>query len=137
MSSNIAFSNFFESTSIELIDDSVVATRAQVEELYEVPKRTLADAIKRLKRDGLVSGAKIRHTASDGKKYQTEVFDLDEIISIGMRLRSDRAIMFQKWAREVIKNKLKETIDKLKTQQLLAERAWDQQDRLDLIPKWR
>lgn len=116
----------FEGTTIEFQDENTRATRAQLEQLYEVPKKTLADNIKRLKKDGLIIGAIIR--PKSGRPYET--YNLDEIISVGMRLRSDRAITFQKWVRDLVKEKLRQ-------QQILSERLWDKEDRYDLIPRWR
>jgi hypothetical protein len=124
--------NVFEETSIALVDDNVFANRTQLQELYQVPRKTLADQIKRLKQDGLVNGAKSRHVAKDGKMRVQEVFDLDEIISIGMRLRSDRAITFQRWARSLIKNELLRAKKQIKSQQIQLDYFWDKEDQLDL-----
>jgi hypothetical protein len=124
--------NVFEETSIALVDDNAFANRTQLQELYQVPRKTLADQIKRLKKDGLVNGAKSRHVAKDGKMRVQEVFDLDEIISIGMRLRSDRAITFQKWARSLIKNELLRAKKQIKSQQIQLDYFWDKEDQLDL-----
>lgn len=120
----------FKSAGVRIDLDNVRANRKQLMSIYEVPRKTLADNIKDLKEDNLISGAKIRHTATDGKKYMVEVYDIEEIISIGFRLRSDRAILFQKWARSVIKEKLRQ-------QQILAERAWDVSDKYDLVRTWK
>jgi len=50
--------------------------------------------------------AKIAHTASDGKKYQTTFYNLDVIISVGYRVNSARATQFRIWATNVIKKHL-------------------------------
>lgn len=43
------------------------------------------------------------HTAEDGKKYQTELYNLDAIISVGYRVNSKRATQFRRWATQVLK----------------------------------
>jgi hypothetical protein len=40
---------------------------------------------------------KIRITASDGKSYNTNFYNLDAIISVGYRVNSIRATQFKQW----------------------------------------
>ncbi len=47
--------------------------------------------------------SKMEHTAEDGKKYQTEFYNLDAIISVGYRVNSLRATQFRRWATSVLK----------------------------------
>ena len=47
--------------------------------------------------------SKMEHTAEDGKKYQTEYYNLDAIISVGYRVNSIRATQFRRWATSVLK----------------------------------
>lgn len=42
----------------------------------------------------------------DGRKFNVEFFNLDVIISVGYRVKSKRAILFRKWASEIIKQYL-------------------------------
>jgi hypothetical protein len=42
-------------------------------------------------------------TASDGKKYQTNIYNLDAIIAVGYRINSKKATMFRIWATQVLK----------------------------------
>jgi prophage maintenance system killer protein len=48
--------------------------------------------------------AKIAHTASDGKKYQTQFYNLDAIISVGYRVNSKKATHFRVWATGVLRD---------------------------------
>jgi len=41
-------------------------------------------------------------TASDGKRYKTQIYNLDAIISIGYRVNSKRATQFRIWATKII-----------------------------------
>lgn len=45
----------------------------------------------------------MEHTATDGKKYQTEYYNLDAIISVGYRVNSIRATQFRRWATNILK----------------------------------
>ena len=42
-------------------------------------------------------------TASDGKTYQVEHYNLDMIISVGHRVKSNRGVEFRKWANKILK----------------------------------
>ena len=42
-------------------------------------------------------------TAADGKKYQTQYYNLDAIISVGYRVNSRQATLFRIWATKVLK----------------------------------
>ena len=45
----------------------------------------------------------IRHIASDGKEYSVTFYNLDMILAIEYRVKSNRAIQFRRWASEVLK----------------------------------
>lgn len=127
------------SDSLELFNDFGItsggkkyATRGQIESLYDVARRTLADNINNLKEDGLISGAKIRHTASDGKIYNTEVFDLQETIKIGFRLRSDIALRLQDYASELMVRQINSFKEKQRMLELELSYAWNHSDNQDL-----
>lgn len=50
--------------------------------------------------------AKFAYTASDGKIYQVDYYNLDVIISVGYRVKSKRGTQFRQWANKVIKDYL-------------------------------
>lgn len=50
--------------------------------------------------------AKFAHTASDGKSYQVDYYNLDVIISVGYRVKSHRGTRFRQWANKVLKDYL-------------------------------
>lgn len=43
-------------------------------------------------------------TASDGKRYQVEYYNLDAILSVGYRVNSKQATKFRQWANKVLKD---------------------------------
>ncbi|MCQ2120169.1 MAG: virulence RhuM family protein [Bacteroidales bacterium] len=50
--------------------------------------------------------AKYAYTASDGKTYSVDFYNLDVIISVGYRVRSAQGIAFRIWASKVLKDYL-------------------------------
>ena len=50
---------------------------------------------------------KIRITANDGKKYNTNVYSLDAIIAVGYRVNSYEATQFRIWATNTLKEYIK------------------------------
>ena len=45
-------------------------------------------------------------TAADGKKYMTQLYNLDMILSIGYRVNSKNAVLFRRWANSVLRDYL-------------------------------
>ena len=79
--------------------------------LYQRDKSTISRHIKNvfeegeLMKDSVV--AKYATTASDGKTYQVEYYNLDVIISVGYRVKSKRGVKFRIWATNLIKEYMK------------------------------
>jgi hypothetical protein len=76
-------------------------------ELFGRDKSTISRHIKNIFSEGeLVREAVVAKnatTASDGKNYQVEFFNLDVIISVGYRVKSLRGTQFRRWATERLK----------------------------------
>ena len=51
--------------------------------------------------------AKFAYTATDGKKYNVDYYNLDVIISVGYRVKSNRGTQFRIWAMGIIKEYMK------------------------------
>ena len=56
--------------------------------------------------DGLSVIAKFATTASDGKTYQVEYYNIEMITSIGYRVKSKRGVQFRVWANKILKDYL-------------------------------
>lgn len=108
------------------------ATRNQIENLYDVPAMTLSDNVKKLKEDRLVNGTKIRMVAKDNKQRLQEVFDLNEVIAIGFRLRSDTAIRLQRYAANLLVEKMQTMAKERRMLELELSYAWNKSDNEDL-----
>jgi hypothetical protein len=75
---------------------------AQMTELFQRDKSVISRHIKNIFEEGeLVRNsvvAEFATTATDGKTYQVEYFQLDVIISVGYRVKSHRGTQFRIWA---------------------------------------
>ncbi|KJR99271.1 MAG: cytochrome C [Desulfobulbaceae bacterium BRH_c16a] len=95
---------------VQLQDETVWLTQAQMVELFHRDKRTVSEHIRNIFKEGeLTEGAvvrKSRTTAADGKSYQTAWYNLDVIISVGYRVKSQRGTQFRIWATSVLKDYL-------------------------------
>ena len=48
----------------------------------------------------------LEHTAADGKRYKTQFYNLDAVLSVGYRVNSKSATTFRIWANQVLKDYL-------------------------------
>lgn len=82
-------------------------TQKRMAELFGVDVRTVNEHLKNVFASGeLVEEAAIRKfriTASDGKAYNTNCYNLDAIISVGYRVNSRQATQFRIWATQTLK----------------------------------
>jgi hypothetical protein len=108
------------------------ATRKQIEKLYDVAKSTLAENINTLKDDGLINGSEIRSVAKDGKQRIQELFDINEIVAIGFRLRSNTAIKLQRYAANLLIEKIQTVHKEKRLLELELSYAWNKSDQNDL-----
>ena len=87
--------------------DTVWLSIDQMAELFQRDKSTISRHIKNiftegeLQRDSVV--AKFATTASDGKVYNVDYYNLDVIISVGYRVKSKRGTQFRIWATGILK----------------------------------
>ena len=83
----------------------------QIAKLFQLDKFTISRHIKNIFNEGeLISKSVVANfatTASDGKKYNIDYYNLDVIISVGYRVKSPRGTQFRIWAMNIIKEYLK------------------------------
>lgn len=88
-------------------DETIWLTQKLMAELFDVNVRTVSEHLQNIfASDELDQDSVIRNfrtTASDGKKYNTQFYNLDAIISVGYRVNSRRATQFRQWATQVLK----------------------------------
>ncbi|QBO57136.1 virulence RhuM family protein [Chryseobacterium salivictor] len=94
---------------VKLEDETVWLNRKQMSLLFDRDVKTIGKHINNAIKEELNEYsvvAKFATTASDGKIYQTEFYNLDVIISVGYRVKSRSGIQFRIWANSVLKNYL-------------------------------
>lgn len=88
-------------------DETTWLTQKLMAALFDVTIPTINEHLKNifsggeLQQDSVIR--KFRTTASDGKQYKTNFFNLDAIISVGYRVNSKRATQFRQWATRVLR----------------------------------
>lgn len=89
------------SIDVKLGNETVWLTLSQITELFDRDKSVVSRHISNVFREGELDRnsvvAKNATTASDGKIYQVEYFNLDVIISVGYRVKSQRGTQFRIW----------------------------------------
>lgn len=88
-------------------EGSIWLTQKLMAELFNVDVRTISEHLQNIYASGELQEdsviRKFRITASDGKNYNTQFYNLDAIISVGYRVNSKRATQFRQWATQVLK----------------------------------
>ena len=89
-------------------DETVWLTQKLIAELFSVEVNTINYHLKEISKSGEINEEAVirknRITASDGKSYNTNFYNLDAIISVGYRVNSLRATQFRQWATGVLRN---------------------------------
>lgn len=107
---------------VHVQDDSVWLNRQQMALLFDRDVKTIGKHIKNALQEELkpvvANFATTQNleeppvvsifatTAADGKTYQVEYYNLDMILSVGYRVKSNRGIEFRRWANQVLKDYL-------------------------------
>jgi len=88
-------------------DEDVWLSQKMLAVLYDVNVRTVNEHLKKIFADSELQEEavirKFRITASDGKNYNTNHYNLSAIIAVGYKVNSERAVQFRKWATGIIK----------------------------------
>lgn len=92
---------------IYLQNETIWLTQQKIADLFGVDRSVVTKHLKNIFQSEELKeisvSAKIAHTASDGKSYQTQFYNLDAIISVGYRVNSTQATHFRIWATERLK----------------------------------
>lgn len=87
-------------------DENIWLTQKMMGVLYDVETHTVNYHLKKVFADNelpsLAVIRKFRITASDGKNYNTQHYNLSAIIAVGYKVNSERAVQFRKWATTII-----------------------------------
>ncbi|WP_100636270.1 virulence RhuM family protein [Marinomonas sp. ef1] len=89
-------------------EDTIWLSQKLIAELFDVDVRTVSEHFKNIFQSAELNEEavirKFRITASDGKNYNTQHYNLDAIISVGYRVNSVRATQFRQWATQVLRD---------------------------------
>ena len=83
-------------------EDTVWLSLDQMADLFQKNKSTISRHIKNIFTEGELMRnsvvANFATTAADGKNYKVDYYNLDVIISVGYRVKSQRGVQFRRWA---------------------------------------
>ena len=104
----IIFENQNVKLEVNMKDETVWLSLDQMAELFARDKSVISRHIKNAMKEELDDSvvANFATTASDGKVYQVDYYNLDMIISVGYRVKSQNGIIFRKWANKILKDYL-------------------------------
>ena len=87
-------------------DENIWLTQKMMGVLYNVETHTINYHLKKIFSDSeLEENSVVRNfriTAADGKLYNTRHYNLSVIIAVGYKVNSERAVLFRKWATQIV-----------------------------------
>ena len=95
------------SLDVKMDGDTVWLNRHQLSMLFDRDVKTIGKHINNALKEeleGLSVIAKFATTATDGKVYNVDYYNLEMITSVGYRVKSKRGIQFRRWANQVLKD---------------------------------
>lgn len=92
---------------VRLKDETVWLTQTQMANLFDTTKQNISLHVKNIFREGELKKQSVVKefltTAMDGKQYVTLYYNLDVIISVGYRIKSQQGVAFRIWATKVLR----------------------------------
>ena len=101
----ILFENQGVKLEVNLREDTVWLTQAQMGILFDVKQSTLSEHINNIFKEGELeekTSIGISDKSSGGRK--SKIYNLDVIISVGYRVKSKNGVIFRQWATKVLKD---------------------------------
>ena len=88
-------------------EETIWTTQKGLGKLFEVDRTVITKHLKNIFESEELNKnsvcAKIAHTASDGKNYKVNLYNLDAIIAVGYRVNTKKATYFRQWATKILK----------------------------------
>lgn len=92
---------------VSLKNETVWLSIDQMAELFQRDRSVIGKHVRNIFKEGELKKesvwAKFAYTATDGKDYNVDFYNLDVIISVGYRVKSIRGTQFRIWANSVLK----------------------------------
>ena len=124
---------------VQLYEETVWLTQHQMTILFETTKQNVSLHVNNAFKEGeLERNAVVKDfltTASDGKNYHVLYYNLDAIISVGYRVKSQRGTDFRKWAMQVIKNHILHDYAVNQRFERLEQRVSKTEEKIDFFVK--
>ncbi len=101
----ILFENQGVKLEVNLKEDTVWLTQAQMGILFDVKQSTLSEHINNIFKEGELdekTSIGISDKSSGGRK--SKMYNLDVIISVGYRVKSKNGVIFRQWANKILKD---------------------------------
>jgi hypothetical protein len=102
--------NLTERIEVRMEDETVWLSLNQIATLFDRDKSVISKHLKNIfKEEELMKISVVAFfatTASDGKTYQVEHYNLDAILSVGYRVNSKRGTQFRQWTTQRLKDYL-------------------------------
>jgi len=103
-------SNGESQLEVVLENETVWLSREQITALFGRDRTVIGRHISNIFKEGELEHDAVRanfaHTAKDGKTYQVDHYNLDVIISVGYRVKSQQGVHFRQWATRLLKQHL-------------------------------
>ncbi len=102
----ILFENQGVKLEVNLKDETVWLTQEQMSKLFEKAKSTINEHIKNIYKEGELVEIETmtKFGNSEFSDKPTNYYNLDMIISVGYRVKSENGILFRKWATKILKD---------------------------------
>jgi prophage maintenance system killer protein len=95
---------------VQMAEDSVWLTLDQMAEVFGRDRSVIGKHLRNIFASGELERHSVRAknapTASDGKAYEVDVYNLDAILSVGYRVNSKRGTQFRVWATRTLREHL-------------------------------
>ena len=121
---------------VRLEEDTVWLNRQQLSELFGRDIKTIGKHVNNALKEELATipvVAKFATTASDGKTYQMEYYNLDMVLSVGYRVKSSRGVEFRRWANKVLKEYLLKGYSVHQRLNRLEQRMFHAEEKIDFF----
>ncbi|MEI6533266.1 MAG: RhuM family protein [Candidatus Roizmanbacteria bacterium] len=105
-----------DSIEMRYEDENIWLTQKMMAELYGVSVPAIRQHLDRLIADGELDSATIKQyliVQNEGErtvKRSVDHYNLQTIISIGFKVENERAVQFRKWARQIVKEKIENSV---------------------------
>ena len=101
----ILFENQGVKLEVNLKEETVWLTQAQMEALFDVKHATISEHINNIFKEGELdkkTSVGISDKSTGGRK--SKIYNLDVIISVGYRVKSKNGVIFRQWANKILKD---------------------------------